>query len=655
MMMRCFSPLLLGTMLISGSVYADFLPPDQAFKFQAVSISHDRAELTWEIADDYYLYHDQFKVAVEQAALKLDLPQPQDKDDPNFGQTEVHYQQVKTTIPVKPNQQLNVQWQGCAESGLCYPVQRVNLHTDKEGLLPLQHLKTAKKNLFPASDVALVSQAKVESKKVASAATEIETALEKPSVIIPKEKLEQTVASDLLIEDQAVASQINIEETQVLIPKSQEKDPSITHTTMQSQWNNDQFFLGLLSDQNTVFNLLIFFGLGILLAFLPCSLPLIPILSGILVQQYRGYRAAIIAFVFCFSMAMVYALMGWVVTQLGYGFQRWFQNPIFIGFFSFLFIAFALNLFGAFQLSLPQHWLHKLDQWQQRQKNGTLLGASAMGILAALIVGPCMSAPLAGALLFVSQLNQPIMGAMYLFILGLGIGFPLFIAAVFGSHYLPKPGLWMDRLKFSFGFIMLLLALYFARPLLNSTLYFIILAGVLASFALYVLWKLRPNVQRPITKSLLIFSSLLLISASGWHIHQAIKQSQTKYTTQLLSWQVVQTEDELTALLQQHPQRTVLIDVYADWCVACQPIERDVLPRRDVQQPLDQVLRVKLDLTHAHPSHDALLKKWQILGPPTFIFLDKTHHEQRYLRLTGTFTATQLIHALEQQKNVRSP
>ena len=112
MMMRCFSPLLLGTMLISGSVYADFLPPDQAFKFQAVSISHDRAELTWEIADDYYLYHDQFKVAVEQAALKLDLPQPQDKDDPNFGQTEVHYQQVKTTIPVKPNQQLNVQWQG---------------------------------------------------------------------------------------------------------------------------------------------------------------------------------------------------------------------------------------------------------------------------------------------------------------------------------------------------------------------------------------------------------------------------------------------------------------------------------------------------------------------------------------------------------------
>ncbi|ODN53144.1 hypothetical protein A9Z54_01455 [Acinetobacter sp. 51m] len=132
---------------------------------------------------------------------------------------------------------------------------------------------------------------------------------------------------------------------------------------------------------------------------------------------------------------------------------------------------FAFNLFGAFQLSLPKGMLQRLDQWQQKQKGDTLIGAGLMGMIAALIVGPCMSAPLAGALIYVSQLNQPMLGASYLFVLGLGLGLPLFIAAVFGSHLLPKPGIWMDRLKFSFGFVMLALALYFARPLLPGILY----------------------------------------------------------------------------------------------------------------------------------------------------------------------------------------
>lgn len=181
-------------------------------------------------------------------------------------------------------------------------------------------------------------------------------------------------------------------------------------------------------------------------------MPLIPILSGILVQRHRGYRAALIALAFVLGMAAVYAVMGLVVAQLGYSFQRWFQSPIFIGIFAVLFILFALNLFGVYQLSLPQGLLRRLDRWQQKQQGGTLVGAALMGMISALIVGPCMSAPLAGALLFVSQLDQPVLGATYLFVLGLGLRIPLFIAAVFGAKYLPKPGLWMDRLKFSFGF-----------------------------------------------------------------------------------------------------------------------------------------------------------------------------------------------------------
>src|SRR5690606_10929892 len=403
-----------------NNAYADYLPPDQAFQFQAVSTSQDKAELTWKIADGYYLYHDQLKVSQGQTPLKLNLPAPQDKDDPNFGLTPVHYGQVKTQIKVQPQQTLSIQWQGCAESGLCYPVQRSTIQTDAEGLLPAQRITETKKllNLDSTANAVLQPETEpglVQEKKPAPAAEnlsnkDIEEISEIP-VLLPQT---EPVADKTLT---PAASEIS-PQTELQTPADQATSP------MQSQWNNDQFFFSLLSSQNLLINLLVFLGLGILLAFLPCSLPLIPILSGILVQRKTGYRAALIAGAFVVGMAIVYALMGLAVAQLGYSFQRWFQSPAFIGFFALLFVLFAFNLFGAFQLSLPQGLLQRLDQWQQRQKGGTLFGAFLMGVIAALIVGPCMSAPLAGALLFVSQLNQPVMGASYLFVLGLGLGLP---------------------------------------------------------------------------------------------------------------------------------------------------------------------------------------------------------------------------------------
>jgi thiol:disulfide interchange protein DsbD len=375
---------------------------------------------------------------------------------------------------------------------------------------------------------------------------------------------------------------------------------------------------------------------------------LIPILSGILVQHNRGYRAAIIAGAFVLGLAIVYAVMGLAVAQLGYSFQRWFQSPIFIGFFALLFILFAFNLFGAFHLSLPQGMLHRLDQWQQRQKGGTLLGALLMGMIAALIVGPCMSAPLAGALLFVSQLNQPVIGTSYLFVLGLGIGLPIFIASVFGSHYLPKPGLWMDRLKFSFGFVMLTLAIHFLRPLIPSVLYFILLGTALFLLAGYCLLKILPYVSQSIAKGMVIILSIIIALGGIWHVNQVIAQMNVTQAKHTLAWQKVSNADELSSALARATDQAVIIDVYADWCVACQPIEQEVLPREDVQAALRNIARIKLDLTIYHPSQDELLKQWQILGPPTMIMLDTSHQEQREFRLTGTFSAAQLLTRLKQ-------
>lgn len=655
MMMWLFRIFTVLVIAMLNTAHAEFLPPDQAFQFQAESTRTDQAHLTWKIADGYYLYHDQIKVKQGDKSLSLSLPTPKEKDDPNFGITDVHYGKVTTNISTKPNQSYHVQWQGCAESGLCYPVQRMTIQTDADGLLPGQ--KPAQKKLLE------------ELEAVPSPAASILQSAEKPKK--EQEEAENKPADSSTIsaevepsegkEKQAPAIE-NTQELNSLDQASSEVQPNAENASNTTEkivttnaeentkldWNNDQFFLNLLSSNNLFLNLLVFLVLGVLLAFLPCSLPLIPILSSILVQRHRGYRAGIIAGMFVLGMAFVYAMMGLAVAQLGYNFQRWLQSPVFISIFALLFMIFALNLFGAFQLSLPQGLLQRLDQYQQKQKGGTLIGSLLMGMIAALIVGPCMSAPLAGALLFVSKLNQPLMGASYLFVLGFGVGLPLFVACVFGAQYLPKPGVWMDRLKFAFGFVMLLLAVYFLRPLLPSVIYFSAIGLIFLLMTGYILLKIRPKVSRTVTQILILFLSLATALTGAWYLKQAWSQVHATQANERLTWQKVRTQQELQAALQAVRGKAVIIDVYADWCVACQPIENEVLPRADVQQALTSVQRIKLDITDYHASQDELLKQWQVLGPPTMILLNSDHQELRNLRLTGTFSAEQLIGRLQQ-------
>lgn len=631
---------------------ADFLPPDQAFAFQAVSTAQDQASFTWRIADGYYLYHDQIKVIENGKALLLQLPRPQQKDDPNFGMTEVHYGQVQATVAMQPNQSYKIEWQGCAESGLCYPVQRTTIHTDADGLLPeskLSQQSTTQKKLLdvvtssslPNTATPADPQAKnTETVTVVTPANTAEVKEDENGLSPSSEVTALTGPSEASAPELDDALMMQASSESVTTRNAEQR-------TKQADWNNDQYFFYLLSTDNIALNLIIFLGLGVLLAFLPCSLPLIPILSSILVQRHRGYRAGMIAGVFVVGMALIYALMGLAVAGLGYNFQRWLQSPIFIGLFAVMFVLFALNLFGVFQLSLPQGVLQRLDQWQQRQKGGTLWGSFIMGMISALIVGPCMSAPLAGALLFVAQLPEPWMGASYLFILGLGVGLPLLIACVFGAQYLPKPGVWMDRLKFTFGFVMLLLAVYFLRPLLPTVVYLMLMGLLFISITVYILWKIRPHISQMPTQLLFIAMSLATAISGGWYVTQAWSQLNTTQATTLVAWQKVRTQAELEQALNKVKGQAVLIDVYADWCVACQPIEKEVLPRADVQTALDAVARIKLDLTEYEASQDIVLKDWQILGPPTMIFLDVQHQEQRNLRLTGTFSAAQLLSRLK--------
>lgn len=628
--LRTFSSVALALFATTSFANSTFLSPDEAFKFQATSISEQKAELKWNIEPNYYLYHDQFKVTLNQKDIPLSLPKGQEKNDPTFGQTNVHYNSVATYLNVKPNTTYTISWQGCSEDGLCYPVKRTTIQTDAEGLLPQQKLAESNSKLALSTN---------EAKSTDTISNE------------PKEKLttvedieapaKESVTSKEL--EPSLDNTVPVEQSNDSTAKSSNAAESVEQaSSMSSNWNNDQFFLNLLTSQNFFVNIIIFLGFGILLAFLPCSLPLIPILSSILIQRNKGYKAVVIALTFVVSMALVYGLMGLIVSQIGYNVQRWFQSPIFISIFAILFIVFALNLFGLYQLSMPQALMQRLDAIQQRQKGGTLLGASVMGAVSALIVGPCMSAPLAGALLYVSYLEQSLLAGFYLFLLGLGMGIPLFIASVFGAKYLPKPGLWMDRLKFSFGFVMLIMAVYFARPLLPVIVYYVAFALILVAMSIYLFGILRHIVRLPY-KLLIIILASVLASSGIWHASQALASVKQEDTASLQQWIIVKNKTELDTALNMHASDFVVIDVYADWCVACQPIKRDVFPRADVQDSLKNVIRIKLDLSNYEASQDLVLKEWQVLGPPTILFLEPNKNERRDLRITGTFTAPQLI------------
>ena len=629
-----------------GFANSEFLPANQAFQLSAESLTEKKVQLKWNIAPEYYLYHQQFKVSSHNQAVPFQLPKGQMKDDPTFGITEVHYNQVRTEINVKPNTTYKVIWQGCAKDGLCYPLQSQSLSTDQEGLLPQQAQTNATTfNQSKLNNNQLTTQQSNNAlRDQSSASTSSGLTDETKSLTNSNENRPLQNSAEQLDnnENQSLDAFENNSTVQNNI------DNEINSTTS-LQWNDDQSFFKLLSQDSLLINLTVFFLLGILLAFLPCSLPLIPILSTLIIQRNTGYKAVVIALSFVLSMAFIYSLMGVFVAEIGYSFQRWFQSPLIISLFAVLFVLFALNLFGLFQLALPQSVIQKINELQNRQKTGTILGAVIMGALSALIVGPCMSAPLAGALLFVSQSQSALLGGVYLFILGCGLGLPLFIASVFGTKLLPKPGVWMNHLKVCFGFLMLMMAVYFIRPLISSHYYDYAFAILCFAMLVYLISIIR-NTTHVLARIGLILACLALLVFGVWNIQQGMKSRVVeRLEHNLLAWKKVSELNQLNHAMQQAREMNlpVVIDVYANWCAACQPLKKDVFPRADVQLAMENFYLIELDLSNYHESQDIILKQHEILGPPTVLFFKASGQEIRQLRLTGTFKADALIQRLQ--------
>lgn len=436
-------------------------------------------------------------------------------------------------------------------------------------------------------------------------------------------------------------------------------DPSSDEATVKAQAQplseQDRLAQSLAND-NLFSVLLSFFGIGILLAFTPCVFPMIPILSSIIVGEGEGIttrRAFTLSLVYVLAMSMTYTLAGLVTGLLGANIQTMLQNPWVIGSFSALFVLLSLSMFGLYELQLPQGLQNRLHQISHQQKGGKLAGVALMGLLSGLIVGPCLAPPLAGALIFIGQQGDPILGASALFALSMGMGLPLLIIGTSAGSLLPKAGGWMNGIKAVFGVLMLGLAIWLLERIIPGTVALALWGSLLIVSAMYLgalnSLNLASTGWEKLSKGfgliILIYGAMLLLgSASGsqnvWQPLQNISASSTTTTANKTAIKFKKV-NSLADLEQQlaNVNRPVMLDLYADWCVECKTMEMTTFHDPAVVATLANTLTLQLDMTDNTEDHKALLKAFGIFGPPTILFFDPQGKEYKQHRLVGTMNA----------------
>ncbi|GLZ86500.1 thiol:disulfide interchange protein DsbD 2 [Metapseudomonas resinovorans] len=408
----------------------------------------------------------------------------------------------------------------------------------------------------------------------------------------------------------------------------------------------DQALASGLQERSLAWSLLLFFGLGLLLAFTPCSLPMLPILAGIVVgggaSSRRGFA---LAGTYVVAMALVYAGLGVVAALLGANLQAALQQPWLLASFAGVFVLLALPMFGAFELQLPTALRDRLENAGRQQKGGSLLGAGVLGVLSGLLVGPCMTAPLAAALLFIAQSGSAVQGGLVLFALGLGIGTPLLLLVTLGNRFLPKPGAWMERVKGVFGFLFLAAALFVARPLLADSLWLALWVVWLVSLATALFHVSRLVPARAAGAVLGLWGMSLLIGAAGGAtdiqrplaVYAGSTSPHTTASSKTHFSDPATLDRELAAARAQG--QWVLVDYYADWCVSCKVMEKEVFGNAEVQTGLAGVRILRPDVTRSDANSRALLDRYQVLGPPTLLWIGPDGQERRDGRITGEVDA----------------
>ncbi|MBH2042972.1 MAG: protein-disulfide reductase DsbD [Comamonadaceae bacterium] len=580
---------------------ASFLTAEEAFVL-TVDESAGSAEgvaLNWAIAPGYYLYRDRIDVTAQPpgVVVQLDRPPGEQKNDPNFGLMEVYHDAVTVQVHPGTARDLTVTWQGCAEAGLCYPPQ------------------TRKISLGGGAGNASALPAPI-----------------------------STVAASA--------------------------DASPKTSLLEAAMGNDSAVQQLLTTRSLAWTLPIFFLLGVALAFTPCVLPMVPIVSSIVVGSQAGPRRSFaLSLAFVLPMALTYAALGVAAALAGSNLQAWLQNRWTLFAFGGVFVVLALGMFGFFELQLPAFLRNRLDRVSRARQGGTLSGAAGMGALSALLVGPCMTAPLAGALLYIAQSGNVVQGGLLLLFLGLGMGVPLLVVGTLGTRCLPRPGPWMNRIKGVFGFLLLGTAIWMVQRVVAPFVALALWGALCLSVALTLFQMLRTGGAADAGRTgpgLLVRSLALVVglwgaamvfgaaagSADPWRPLAGIASrsgsaSQDKDTAPASdsSFQTVRSPQELQARLGEAlaAGQPVLVDFYADWCVSCKAIESEVFGNAKVQRALAGVMRLRADITEGSTAQQNLMRKHQILGPPTVMLFDAQGRERRDARLVGEFTVKDLL------------
>ncbi|WP_245153467.1 protein-disulfide reductase DsbD [Allopusillimonas ginsengisoli] len=587
-----------GSSLFSGNE-PEFLDPEDVFTLEQVRQQGSEYVVQGHVADRYYVYRHSLKLVDGQDnEIDLALPAGTPKHDEFFGDTEIYTASAaRLRYPATASGPLTLHWQGCAEEGICYPPQTIQISAG------------------------------------AAPAVAGEQTAEQPS---EGSQSEQTV--------------------------QREADAAST------PWDNgdgeDQAAARRLATLGPVTGTLLFFGFGLLLAFTPCTLPMIPIVSTMVVgSQAKPRRAFVLSSSYVVAMAGTYAAVGAAAGLAGANLQATLQSPWLLGAFALLFLILASSLFGLFELRLPSALMNRVQAAGPAGSGGSITGAAVLGFLSALLVGPCMTAPLAGALLYIGQTGSVIQGGLALFALGLGMGLPLLAIAIFGARILPKPGAWMDRVRVVFGYVMVGMAVMMLTRFLNGAMSLFLWGTWILLVAVgLVAWAQAVAAEQRLAWTLRsgavfagLWSILMLVGAAsgGAAILQPLAHlrgapAAATATSEVSFIQAKSVTDVETLMAEGFARgQWTLIDFYADWCVSCHVIERNVFGDPAVASRLAHMQVVRPDVTRNDAVDKELLKHWGVMGPPTLILVGPDGKERRDLRVVGEIGAGGFLERLD--------
>jgi thiol:disulfide interchange protein DsbD len=689
---------------------ADLLRPEEAFRYE-VSADADALTVALDIADGYYLYRKRFAFESLTDGVTLGepaFPEGELHEDEFFGESVIFRDRADIRIPYSRSggadaaAELRFKMQGCADIGLCYPPQTLTAAVE----LPAPAAASAASNLLAALeddsdayggflpvDEAFRLTAQPVSRdwvdftwaiaegyylyrhRLSFAAADAGATLGEPLIPDGERKTDEffgevEVYHDLLsvrVPVQSAADRVTIEvgyqgcaEGGICYPPEKRSLTVELADAGMASATDDRFpgaggpvseqdrLAGLIRDGGLPWVIATFFGFGLLLAFTPCVLPMVPILSSVIVGPGRELgvpRAFALSLAFVLAMSLTYTIAGVVVALLGQNLQAVFQHPAILIAFAAVFVGLALSMFGVYELQVPAALQTKLSAISQRQEGGTLIGAAVMGVLSALIVGPCVAAPLAATLIVIGQSGDVVRGGLTLFALSLGMGTPLLAFGASAGKLLPKAGPWMNVVKAAFGVLLLGVAIWMVERILPPAVSMFLWAALFLGAGLALIRGAGGmtggrGALRIGGLALAAWGALIAVGgATGAQdpVRPLAGSALRGEPVAKAEFTLVKTTAELDEALAGAAAtgRPAMLDFYADWCVDCKKMDRYTFTEPAVIAALDGMLLLKADVTANDEADQALLRRFGIFGPPTIAFFDADGREMRGLRQVG--------------------